>query len=263
MNFDFESLYQKFNDPKHISPDPLELVHEYTNPLDQEIIALVVSSLSYGTVAQIIKSSRKIMAIMGKTPHQFLMGTNEQDWTKRLTSFQHRWHTGQDINSLLMALKKAYGENPSLLDLFLKGSHKNDENILPALTHFIVKIKELAPVALRNNLLADPASGSACKRLHMFLRWMVRHDKVDLGIWRVIPASKLLFPVDTHIHQISLALGLTTRQQADLKTVLAITAAFKKINPKDPVRYDFCLSRLGIKKDMTTKQLREDLLRLA
>lgn len=130
------------------------------------------------------------------------------------------------------------------------------ETVLPALDAFVTELTavfEGKPVSL----LPAPAKGSACKRLNLYLRWMVRKDNVDPGGWDGIPASRLVVPLDVHMHRISSSLGLTARKAADIKTAIEITRAFRKISPEDPVRYDFCLTRLGIRDDLDPAQFLE------
>ena len=148
---------------------------------------------------------------------------------------------------MLFSAKRVIERYGSLQACFAAGLN-GDDTVLPALSSFT---KELAlSGGLSNGLLPSPAGGSACKRLNLFLRWMVRRDDVDPGGWDGVPASKLIVPLDTHMHRIGLALGLTGRRQADLRTAAEITAAFRAIAPDDPVRYDFALTRLGIRDDL-------------
>ncbi|MCK4410112.1 MAG: DUF2400 family protein, partial [Candidatus Eisenbacteria sp.] len=134
----------------------------------------------------------------------------------------------------------------------------DDETVLPALTSFVGGIADASCVAAGVEgacPLPDPARGSACKRLHLFLRWMVRSDDVDPGGWDAVPASKLIVPLDTHMHRFSLLLGLTDRKQANGRTALEITRAFRSFSPDDPVKYDFSLTRLGIRDDLSEEAL--------
>jgi uncharacterized protein (TIGR02757 family) len=133
----------------------------------------------------------------------------------------------------------------SLRACFVSGLSLEDENVLPALTVFVNELRADSRREM-NFLLPSPRRGSACKRLNLYLRWMVRRDAVDPGLWTPLPASKLIIPLDTHMHRIAIEWGLTQRKQGDMRTALEITEAFRKVAPDDPVRYDFCLTRLGI-----------------
>ena len=168
---------------------------------------------------------------------------------RTFSSFKHRFTTGEEIAAMLFGMKNVIMKYGSLYACFKAGFINNGESILPAITEFV---EELSSVfnCRSNSLLPSPAKGSACKRINLFLRWMVRRDDVDPGGWDDIPPSELVIPLDTHMHKICLAFGFTKRKQADMKTALEITDAFRKIAPHDPVRYDFSLTRLGIREDM-------------
>jgi uncharacterized protein (TIGR02757 family) len=163
--------------------------------------------------------------------------------------FKHRFTTGQELATMLYGVKRVVERHGSLYGCFAKGLKPEDETVLPALSLFVSDLSSVFNGRPRS-LLPSPEAGSACKRLNLFLRWMVRKDKVDPGGWDRIPAAKLVVPVDLHMHKISLALGFTQRKQANLRTALEITSAFRAIAPEDPVRYDFCLTRLGIRDDL-------------
>jgi uncharacterized protein (TIGR02757 family) len=166
-----------------------------------------------------------------------------------LADFKHRWTTGDEVADLLFGVMRLQSEYGSLEDCFLKGLDSSDRDLIPAIQSFVAELRS-ASGRESSSLLPCPSKGSACKRHNLFLRWMVRKDDVDLGVWEKISPSLLLIPLDVHMQRICTALGLTSRKQADLKTTLEITEAFRKLTPEDPVRYDFSLSRLGIRNDM-------------
>jgi uncharacterized protein (TIGR02757 family) len=243
-----EDLYKKYNRYGFIHPDPLEFVYKYRDPLDQEIVGLIASSLAYGRVEQILKSVAKVLDQMGSSPRSFLDGITKKELDDRFSSFKHRFTTGREISSFLWAIKKIINTHGSLEICFLKRLKNDDETVLSALTCFVEEICKVSEESY-SSLISCPAKGSALKRFNLFLRWMVRKDDVDPGIWTDVPASKLIIPLDTHMHKLSLGLGFTHRSQADMRTALDITAAFRKITPKDPVKYDFVLTRFGILRD--------------
>ena len=150
---------------------------------------------------------------------------------------------------MLWGLKKVLEEYGSLHDAFIEVLDEEEDTLLPALSRFTDLLRKHGPMT-RNSLLPSPEKGSACKRLNLFLRWMVREDNVDPGGWGRVPRAKLIVPLDTHMHRIGRMLQLTGRKQADMRTAMEITHAFRKIVPDDPVRYDFVLTRLGIRGDM-------------
>ena len=241
-----EKVYKKYNRKEFVHPDPIEFLYRYDDLCDREIVALIASSLAYGRVAQILKSASNVLSKMTKSPHAFLKTTSENNICEQFTGFQHRFTTCSDIAQLLIAIKRVIAEHDSLEQCFMSGYKDDHANILSALTSFIRKLSG------NNNikLLAPPEKGSACKRLNLFLRWMVRKDEVDPGGWNHVSPSKLIVPLDTHMHRISLELGLTKRKHANLKTALEITDAFKKFSSDDPVKYDFVLTRFGIRHDL-------------
>lgn len=241
-----DELYCRFNRREFIHPDPLEFVHNYEDPLDREVVGIIASSLAYGRVNQILKSVSKVLALMGPSPSAFLLENSPRRLHGTFEDFKHRFTTGDEIASLLVNTKKILKECGSLQGCFLRGLGNKDCNILPALAAFVERLNGGTPRD-GSMLLPSPLKGSACKRLNLFLRWMVRHDKVDPGVWKEVEPSALIVPLDTHMHRISRRMGLTTRKQADIRTALEITRAFGTLNLEDPVRYDFALTRPGIR----------------
>ena len=245
-----EGLYRKYNRRGFVHPDPLEFVYPYEELCDREIVAFVASSLAYGQVAQILKSVSLVIEGMTPSPSVFLKRASLETIRRTFSGFKHRFATGRQLSSMLWGLKGILEGYGSLHACFLTGLDAgiNDGIVLPALANFASKLA-LCADGSPGHLVPVPERGSACKRLNLFLRWMVRRDEVDPGGWENVPASKLIVPVDTHMHRICLLLGLTTRKQADMRTALEITDAFRAMAPEDPVRYDFSLTRLGIRGD--------------
>jgi uncharacterized protein (TIGR02757 family) len=249
------SLYRRYNRREFVHPDPLELVYDYSTPEDQEIAGLLCACLAYGRVAQILVSVSRVLDMMGDegsgrtrgSPHAFLGRVTDRELRDLLRPFKHRFTTGSEVAALLIAVKRTIAEHGSLEALFAAGVKRNHDTVLPGLELFVERLRVSAggPAACPS-LLSSPADGSACKRLNLYLRWMVRRDRVDPGPWHTVPRSKLVVPLDTHMFRIARALGLTRRRQANLATAVEITGAFARHSPRDPVRYDFCLTRLGI-----------------
>jgi uncharacterized protein (TIGR02757 family) len=182
------------------------------------------------------------------SPARFLERSSEAALRRTFADFKHRFTTGEELAALLFGAKRAAGRHGSLLACFQAGLGDSDKTILPALSTFVAELSERSGGAC-GSLLASPADGSACKRLNLFLRWLVRRDQVDPGGWEAVRAARLILPLDTHLQRICRAIGFTDRNAADLRTALEITDAFRTLSPDDPVRYDFALSRLGIRKD--------------
>jgi len=241
-----EGLYLVYNRRELVSPDPLEFLYNYGELPDREVAGLVASCLAYGRVAQILKSVEKILTPLGPRPRDFLL-QNPSDLrhalSKAYENFKHRFTDGEHMADLLArasGIISAYGS----LEEFMGSCLREGGSTLSALNIFS---RALSPSREGFSMLSSPEDGSACKRLFLYLKWMVRHDEVDPGGWTVLSPKDLVMPTDTHIHNIARQLGLTERKQADLKTALEITRAFAVFSPEDPTRYDFALSRFGIR----------------
>lgn len=244
-----EDLYRQYNRRELVHPDPLEFVYEYHDPADREIVALIAASLAYGRVAQILRSVRQVLDLMGRQPRRFLERARTRQLQDALAPFKHRWTTGQEVADLLGGMQRVIRQHGSLQGAFAASLEPEHESVHPALEGFVEQLR--ADSALkRNSLLPCVQAGGACKRMHLFLRWMVRQDDVDPGCWQEVPQSELIVPLDTHMHRLGLVLGMTHRQQADLRTAMEITSGFKAICPEDPARYDFALTRFGIRPEL-------------
>ncbi len=242
-----EDLYTHYNRREFVHPDPLEFLYGYADARDREIVALVASSLAYGRVAQILKSVAFVLGRMGP-PAALLADAPPTALRDRLAGFKHRFTTGGDMAALVHAAARTIADFGSLEDCFAAGLKDGDTTVTSALAAFVDQLHARAD-GWRGHLLPSPRSGSACKRLNLFLRWMVRRDAVDPGGWDAVPRSMLVIPLDTHMHRIGGRLGFTSRKQANMRTAQEITAGFRRIVPEDPVRYDFALTRLGIRRD--------------
>jgi uncharacterized protein (TIGR02757 family) len=242
------SLYAKLNRREYVSPDPLQFLYDYKDPADREIVGLIASSLAYGRVAQILASVSNVLDRMTR-PSKFLKRASRKKLDDTFLGFKHRFTTGAEMAAMLYGAKLVIEKYGSLGACLAKGVEGGDDTVIPALKRFVSKIDEGAGGEAKS-LLPDPSRGSACKRLNMYLRWMVRCDEVDPGGWKGICPSKLIVPIDTHMHRICTELGMTKRKAADLKTAVEITEAFRGLSPSDPVRYDFCITRLGIRDEL-------------
>ncbi|MDO8520144.1 MAG: TIGR02757 family protein [Deltaproteobacteria bacterium] len=232
-----EMLYARFNRRAFVSPDPLQFLYAYPDAGDREIAGLMAASLAYGNVKQILKSLSVVFEKMGSSPRKFVLESTPGTLRKIFAGFRHRWHTGDDVAYALTGIKFVLEKYGSLEKCFLADG----------LSHLVSELTRDIP-NLRMNFFPSPSRGSACKRLHLFLRWMVREDQVDPGGWKSVSPTQLIIPLDTHMHRIGRKLKLTRRNQGDMKTAMEITEAFRKICPEDPVRYDFTLTRLGIQR---------------
>ena len=238
-----EKLYSKYNYKKYIHPDPLEFLYKYKDNADREIVALIASSLAYGRVKQILKSVQTALDIIGP-PLQYL---NNPLYKMNLhfKDFKHRFTTGDELAQMLFCTGGVIKKHGSLQKCFAKGIKPQHNTVLCALEFFANELAEFSTTGYRS-LIPDPQKGSACKRLNLMLRWMTRKDKVDPGGWTCINKSKLIIPLDTHMHSIAIEHGLTGRKNANMRTALEITNAFAQFSPNDPVKYDFALTRPAI-----------------
>ena len=228
--------------------DPLEFIYRYDDVRDREIAGLIASALAYGRVRQILKSVSEVLDRMGASPYRLLIETREEKIEKRFAGFKHRFTTGDDIGRMLIGVKRAIEEFGSLRDCFVENISHNDDNILPALSEFTRRLA----VRFDNNrsyLLPSPKNGSACKRMNLYLKWMIRNDDIDPGVWKGISPAKLIVPLDTHMHRIGRAIGLIKGKTANLAAALEMTEGFRRFSPEDPTKYDFAITRLGIRED--------------
>ena len=258
-----ERLYRKYNRRELIPPDPLQFVYKYKNKKDREIAALLAASLAYGNVKQIENDLMRLFSIIGKSPYQFTISFDKAK-RKKLKNFKHRFSSGSDIADLFEVLKIVLKKYGSIEDFFLEGYNRNDKNIIPALISFCDRAygiyqKRFGCPATNGfrYLITNPSKESVCKRMNMFLRWMVRSDDADPGLWKSIDKSKLIVPVDVHMARLCKILGLYKRKTLSIKTAVEITESFKLISPADTVKYDFSLSRIGIIENCSGKLRKE------
>lgn len=243
-----EKTYRQWNRPEFIHPDPLEFVWRYKAAADREVVGLIAACLAYGNVNQILKSVEKVLAPMGKSPAAWLKGAAPAEIKKGLAKFKHRFTTGAEMAVFLLNIRQALLEHGSLEALFLKGYDGKEPTVERALYRFIDAFNSRACAP---TLTPCTALKSSFKRVNLFLRWMVRNDAVDPGVWRGVSPSKLIIPLDTHMRQVSMNMGITRRKDTSMKTAAEITAYFGRLTPEDPVKYDFALTRAGIRGNNT------------
>ena len=239
-----EGMYYVYARRKLIYPDPLYFLYNYEDLRDREVVGLITSSLAYGRVAQIMKSSERVLACLGSKPREFLLKHGGEDIVP--SSFKHRFTTSADMNNYLNNISGVLREYGSI-ELFLGECLKSSGGkLLSALDKFAARLsRNKAEGAF--SLITAPKDGSACKRIMMYLRWLVRSDEVDPGGWEILKPSELFVPLDIHMYRMSEQLGLTCRKNIDIQTVQQVTSCYKNILLIDPVKYDFPLTRLGIR----------------
>lgn len=246
-------------DRRFVDTDPVKFVHRWSDPREQEIAGIIAAAFAYGSVVLIFRAVERILGEMGPSPRAFLERFDARRDRALFRGFRHRFHGSKDLGLFVSLLAQAIRKHGSLRALFATCVDPADANVGPALSRFVAeilageprpffpsgKLPRRSPVRF---LLSSPEDGSACKRMLLYLRWMLRPaDGVDAGAWAgVAPTSKLLLPLDTHTFRITRYLGLTARNQGDWRAAEEVTAALARLEPDDPVRYDFALCRLGI-----------------
>ena len=234
-----------YNRPHFIEHDPVGVPHWFNKKQDQEIAGLFAATLAWGQRKTIIESCKKLMTGMDYAPHQFVCAYQPKD-LKVLKGFVHRTFQFEDLQYFLRFLQYWYQNNESLQSLFMS---EGSEDIGPGLIRFQRTFFSLADAPERTRKhVASPERKSACKRLNMFLRWMVRKDEcgVDLGLWNNISASQLICPLDVHSGRVARSLGLLKRKQNDWQAAIELTEALRKFDTADPVKYDFALFGFGV-----------------
>jgi uncharacterized protein (TIGR02757 family) len=252
-----DRLAARYDTPTLLHTDPLAVVYRFEDARDREVTALLASALAYGKVGQILRSVDCALERMGESPHAFVASFVPRDG-RRFDGWVHRFNTGRDLALLCMGLRQVYEGWGSLGAFFAEGyDRERHDDIGPALQSYSERFLGLdfRPLTSGRDLpkeeglrwfFASPALGSACKRLNLQLRWMVRREGLDLGLWTAIDPGHLVIPLDTHVTRIATYLGLTKRRTAGWPMALEVTRALRALDPADPIRYDWALCRLGI-----------------
>jgi uncharacterized protein (TIGR02757 family) len=257
QELDLEQAYHDARWDAWIENDPLAFVRRFADPRDQEIAGIVAASLAYGRIGSIMPSVERVLAAMDWQPYRFVTECDPVCEAERFAECTHRFHTPRSVVVTLAVVRRALERHGSLRELFLKGYSVRHEDTRPALSAFVDDLRAIADeldAAWRDgpavyglrHFLASPASGSACKRLNLYLRWMVRTGKPDVGAWPDVAPAKLIVPVDVHVARIARSQNWTSRAAPDMKMALDITSVLRRIDPADPIRFDFVVSHLGM-----------------
>lgn len=245
-----DSKVAEVNRPNFIENDPISIPHQFSKQQDIEIMGFWAAVLAWGQRKTIIKKCQELVNLMDGAPHDFVCNHQESD-LKRFLTFKHRTFNDIDTLYFLAFFKDYYDKHNSLETAFSTGFNPEADTVEQALINFHKHFFSLedAPQRTRKHI-ATPQRKSACKRINMFLRWMVRKDHagVDFGIWESIKPAQLICPLDVHVDRVAKKLGLLTRKQSDWKAATELTANLRKFDPKDPVKYDFALFGLGLEK---------------
>jgi uncharacterized protein (TIGR02757 family) len=249
-----DRLYHDYNH-EDAAADPVHLVRPYPDPADREIAGFCAAALAFGRVASVIASIQRLFEIMGEHPASYVRRFDPRSAHPALQGMVHRWIRGVDLAALLWILRQMLEQAGSIERFFAEGLSAPDVDIGPALDRFSRRALALDHRRVYRRTPARPgvcyffprpSAGSACKRLNLYLRWMVRHDEVDLGVWRQVAPARLIVPLDTHVIRLSRCLRLTRYTTPGWKMAADITASLRRLDPADPVRFDFSLCHVGM-----------------
>ncbi len=235
-----------YNQPSFIEKDPVSVPHLFTKKQDIEIAGLFAAILAWGNRTTIINNSRKLMSLMDNHPHEFILRHKETD-LKRFLHFAHRTFNTTDLLYFISFLQYHYRHSETLEDAFVPSMHYKHETVEQALIHFQHYFFSIEHPLRTRKHISTPERHSACKRLNMYLRWMVRKDRngVDFGIWTKIKPSQLICPLDVHVARVAERLGLIGNTKSNWSNALQLTASLREMNPKDPAAYDYALFSIG------------------
>ena len=250
-----EDLYKAFD---HVTSatDPVHIVRRFSAPEDREIVGFCAAGLAFGRVASVLQSIESLLAVMGPHPARFVRDFDPARERDRLAPLVHRWIRGRDLMALLLILQRMLRESGSIEAFFLEGDDPSQPHVGTALDSFSTRalatdLREAYGRRVPKQrgvtyFFPRPAAGSACKRLNLFLRWMVRRDEIDLGVWTRLSPARLIVPLDTHVIRLGRCLRLTRYTSPGWKMASEITASLRNVDALDPVRYDFALCHVGM-----------------
>ncbi|GGW25909.1 TIGR02757 family protein [Arenibacter certesii] len=235
----------QYNNPDFLTTDPLQIPHQYSKKEDIEISGFLTATIAWGNRKSIIKNAERMIELMDSSPYDFIMNYQEND-LDRFQEFVHRTFNGNDLTYFVRSLNNIYKNHGGLESVFHK--HSELDSLQSAISQFKTVFFELPHQARTTKHVSDPLKGSAAKRINMFLRWMVRNNDtgVDFGIWKSIKPSQLSCPLDVHSGNVARKLGLVRRKQNDRKALMELDTQLRKLDPLDPVKYDFALFGLGV-----------------
>ena len=249
-----DEQYAQFNDALSVT-DPIQIVRRYARPADQEIVAFCAAALAFGRVQSVLNSIEGLMSVMGASPAAYVRAFEPSRDRGTLDHLVHRWTRGIDLAALVWLLHQMLDSHGSIEHFFADGFDRDADTIEHALDAFSRRACALDQRAVYGRsvrkpgvayFFARPSSGGACKRLNLFLRWMVRRDSVDLGVWTRVRPAQLIIPLDTHVIRLGRCLRLTRYASPGWRMAADITASLRRLDPVDPVRYDFSLCHIGM-----------------
>ena len=256
-----DGLYRTF-DHVDSATDPVHLVRRFKTREDREIVGFCAAALAFGRVASVLQSIEALLNVMGPQPAAFVRAFDPKRDMPPFRPLVHRWIRGADLAALMLILQRMLKESGSIEGFFLEGDDASAADVSAALDSFSRRAMETDLTAIYGHGGAEappytarrgvcyffprPSAGSACKRLNLFLRWMVRKDAIDLGAWTRVSPARLVVPLDTHVIRVGRCLRLTKYATPGWKMAAEITASLRRLDPADPVRYDFSLCHIGM-----------------
>lgn len=266
LKYHLDTFIENFPKERHLGNDPVRFVHRYEDPRDREVVGLLASAFAYGNVKSVLRTVENALSVLGPSPLTSISSFDPRTDGRRLRGFYHRFNTSRDLAVFFWIIRRTLEDYGSLEAAFASSLSAGDSDVGAALNNFCRillgfgheqfyprgELKRRAGVRF---FLPSPSEGSACKRLNLFLRWMVRaEDGIDCGVWTRVPPRQLVIPLDTHIARISTYIGLTEMRSPGWRMALDITRSLRRLDPSDPVRYDFALCHLGIAGDCPRKR---------
>ena len=248
-----DRLYESFNHPDSAS-DPIQIVRRFHSPEDREVVGFIAGALAFGRVASVLQSIERVIAIMGNRPAAYVRQFDPSRDRAAFTPIVHRWIRGVDLAALVWVMKQMLERAGSIEGYFLEGYDPAAADVESALESFSSRALALDLKAVYGRIsrrgvgyfFPRPSAGSACKRMNLFLRWMIRTDALDLGVWARVSPAKLVVPLDTHVIRVGRCLGLTRYMSPGWRMARDVTASLRRFDPADPVKYDFALCHLGM-----------------
>lgn len=246
-----DRLYGEFNYPDSAT-DPIHIVRRFDRADDREIVGFCAAGLAFGRVASVLQSIERLLAVVGPNPAAYVRAFDVRQ-ARDFSGLGHRWIRSVDLVALVGILREMLHRSGSIEQFFSEGYQAGAADVGAALDSFSTRAMALAPRQRRSRsspgvcyFFPRPSAGSACKRLNLFLRWMVRQDALDLGVWTSIPPSALVVPLDTHVIRVGRCLGLTRYTSPGWAMAREITDSLRALDPHDPVKYDFSICHLGM-----------------
>lgn len=249
-----DQLYDGFN-AQHSVSDPVWFAHRFERGDDREVVAFIASALAFGRVQSVINSIEGILAVMGPSPAAYVRAFTPARHRQAFAHLVHRWTNGADFAALIWILHNMLEQSGSIEQFFVDGLPRDAVDVGDGLQSFSARALAIdqKPIYGRSKprpgvayFFSKPSSGGACKRLNLFLRWMVRRDQVDLGVWSAVRPAQLIVPLDTHIIRIGQCLGLTRYRSPGWRMAVEITGSLRRLNPDDPAKFDFSMCHIGM-----------------